>query len=275
MIKLYKPLIFFDLETTGISVIEDRVIELAAVKLNPDNSREILNLRFDPEGRRSTPEALSKHGIKDIDLLDEPTFKEKSTEIFDFFKECDLAGYNVIRFDIPMLTEELIRAGILFDPSKASVIDVYKIWNVKEPKNLESAFEYFTGNTMSDAHQAEADTNATIDIFEAQLAKYADLNTDVETIEKDCSYENDKNKNKVDFAGKIVLNNNGEEVFGFGKYKDKLVQVAIMNDMSYIDWIIKKSDFTRNTKLCFYLRVQAYKKEQQKNIKDAIGTKGN
>lgn len=252
-LKLRNPLVFFDLEATGTNVTRDRIVEYAFIKLLPNGEREKMIHRINPE--RPIPlESSLIHGIYDKDVKDAPTFKDVAKDLEKFLEGCDLSGFNILRFDIPMLVEEFLRADIEFDTDKRNLIDAQKIFHMMEKRNLAAAYKFYCGKSLEDAHTAEADTIATLEVLEAQVERYEgeDL-TDLQgkTIGK---IENDIPKlhevmsdRMVDFAGRFSLNDEGIEVFNFGKHKGKPVEKVLKDEPGYYDWMMK-GDFPLDTK---------------------------
>lgn len=253
-LNLTKPLAFFDLETTGISVGSDRIVEISIVRVNIDNSTDILTKKVNPT--IPIPEFSSKiHGIYDKDVVDCPTFKELAPQFSQFLTNCDLAGFNSNKFDVPVLVEEFLRAEIDFDLKNRRLIDVQNIFHLMEPRNLTAAYKFYCGKPLENAHSAEADTIATYEIFKAQLDRYQDTEL---TDEKGNPYKPVKNdmsvlstltaRNKnADLAGRIVFNDNNVEVFNFGKHKDKPVREVFEKEPSYYSWMMQ-GDFPLYTK---------------------------
>ena len=239
-LNLKNPLVFFDLETTGTNVATDRIVEISYLKVMPNGEERSKTYRVNPE--MHIPESASEvHGIKDEDVADCPTFREIGKLIAEELKGCDLAGYNSNRFDIPLLAEEFLRADINLDLSKRKFIDVMVIYQKMEQRTLSAAYKFYCNKDLENAHSADADTRATYEVLKAQLDYYPQLENDVEALSKMVH-----NKN-ADFAGRIVFNEKGEEVFNFGKYKGQLVAEVLRRDTGYYGWIMN-SDFTLNTK---------------------------
>ena len=239
-LNLKNPLVFFDLETTGTNVVTDRIVEISYLKVMPNGEERSKTYRVNPE--MHIPESASAvHGIKDEDVADCPTFREIGKLIAEELKGCDLAGYNSNRFDIPLLAEEFLRADINLDLSTRKFIDVMVIYQKMEQRTLSAAYKFYCNKDLENAHSADADTRATYEVLKAQLDYYPQLENDVEALSKMVH-----NKN-ADFAGRIVFNEKGEEVFNFGKYKGQLVAEVLRRDTGYYGWIMN-SDFTLNTK---------------------------
>jgi DNA polymerase-3 subunit epsilon len=240
-LNLKKPVVFFDLETTGIDIVNDRIVEISLLKVNPDGTEETKTMRINPE--MPIPEqSTAVHGITDEDVKDEPTFNTVAKDVAKFIEGCDLGGYNSNKFDIPLLAEEFLRVGVDVDLKKHRFIDVQVIFHKMEQRTLSAAYKFYCQKTLDDAHSAEADAKATYEILKAQIDRYNDLQNDIEEISKFSSH----NKN-VDFAGRIVLNDEGEEVFNFGKYKGQTVESVLEKDQGYFGWMLN-SDFPLYTK---------------------------
>lgn len=241
-LNLKNPLVFFDLETTGTDTVKDRIVEISILKINVNGTEESRTRRINPE--MPIPEgATAVHGITDADVANEPIFKKIAKSLADFMEGCDIAGYNSSRFDVPLLAEEFLRAGVDFDFSKRKMIDVQIIFHKKEQRTLEAALKFYCGKTLEDAHSAEADTRATYEVLKGQLDKYPDLENDVDFLAKEfASYSNN-----VDLAGRIVYDDNGVEIFNFGKHKGRSVQDVLKSEPSFYAWIMD-ADFPLNTK---------------------------
>ncbi|MBR1520329.1 MAG: 3'-5' exonuclease [Bacteroidaceae bacterium] len=242
-LHLQNPIIFFDLETTGVDVAKDRIVELCYIKVFPNGNEESQSMRINP-GRPIPKKATDVHGITDEDVKDCPYFKDIAADLYKTFDGCDLAGFNSNKFDIPLLCEEFLRLGMDFDVAKRRCIDVQNIYHKLERRTLVAAYQYYCGKDLENAHSALADTRATLEVLEAQLDKYpADLQNDVNFL-ADYSQMN----NNVDFAGRIVRDDNGVEVFNFGKHKGRPVaDVLLRLDPSYYSWMMQ-GDFAQNTK---------------------------
>ena len=241
-LKLQKPIVFFDLETTGVNAIHDRIVEISYIKVFPDGNEESKTLRINPE--RHIPEQSSAiHGIYDEDVKDCPTFKQVARDIAAIFVNSDIAGFNSNYFDVPMLVEEMLRAGIDFDITKCRLIDVQNIYHKLEQRTLSAAYKFYCGKNLEDAHSAQADTRATYEVLKAQLDKYPDkLNNDVQFLS---SFS--KMNDNVDFAGRIIYNDKHIPVFNFGKYKGQSVEDVLARDPGYCGWMMQ-GDFPQNTK---------------------------
>ena len=240
-LNLKNPLVFFDLETTGIDIAKDRIVEISMVKVMP-NGEEIVKTRRINPGMPIPPESTAIHGITDEDVKDCPKFKEIAKSLAAQIEGCDLAGFNSNRFDIPMLAEEFLRAGVDVDLNRRKFIDVQTIFHKMEQRNLTAAYKFYCNKDLANAHSAEADTMATYEVLKAQLDRYPELENDVNFLSKYSSFTNN-----VDFAGRMVYNEKGQEVINFGKYKGRLVEEVLKSDPSYYAWIMN-GDFPLNTK---------------------------
>jgi DNA polymerase-3 subunit epsilon len=241
-LNLKNPLVFFDLETTGINISKDKIVEASFLKVYPNGKEEIRTYRINPE-MHIPEESTAIHGITDEDVKDCPTFKQLAKTLADFLEGCDMAGFNSSRFDVPMLAEEFLRAGVEFDISKRKFVDVQIIFHKKEQRTLEAAYRFYCDKELDNAHSAEADAVATYEVLKSQLERYPDLVNDINVLSKEFSSFNDN----VDFAGRIVLNKKGVEVFNFGKHKGKAVAEVFKKEPSYYAWMME-GDFPLNTK---------------------------
>jgi DNA polymerase-3 subunit epsilon len=241
-LNLKNPLVFFDLETTGVNVVHDRIVEISFLKIFPNGKEEVKTRRINPE-MPIPAEATAVHHITDDDVKDCPTFKKIARSLADQIEGCDLAGFNSSRFDIPLLAEEFLRANVDIDFSRRKFIDVQIIFHKKEERTLKAAYKFYCDKNLDDAHSAEADTKATYEVLKAQLDKYDDLENDIEKLASEYSFFN----NNVDLAGRIILNDKGIEVFNFGKHKGKSVREVLKNEPSFYAWMMD-ADFPLNTK---------------------------
>lgn len=240
-ITLKRPLVFFDLEATGISTSTDRIVEMCLIKVYPDGKEEVFNKRINPQ-MPIPAQASEIHGIYDADVTNEPTFNDVAKELNQFLDNCDFAGFNSNRFDFPMLVEEFFRAGIEFEVENRKFIDVQRIFHIMEPRNLAAAYRFYCNSDLENAHSAEADTRATYEVFKAQLNKYEQLDKNIDALHKISGQDN-----LVDLAGRIVRNDKGEEVFNFGKHKGRPVTQVFSREPSYYDWMMN-GDFPQQTK---------------------------
>jgi DNA polymerase-3 subunit epsilon len=240
-LKLTRPICFFDLETTGIDVGKDRIVEISIFKVFPNGNKESKTWLVNPT-IPIPPQTTAVHGITNEKVANEPTFSELSSQIYAMIKDSDLAGYNSDRFDIPLLAEEMLRAGVDFDMKNRVSVDVQTIFHKKEERTLSAALKFYCGKTLENAHSAAADTMATYEILLGQLERYPDLQNDMKALS-----EFTTRKKSVDFAGMIVMNDNGQEMFSFGKYKNVLVDEVFDKDPGYFGWI-QNADFPLYTK---------------------------
>lgn len=239
-LALKRPIVFFDLETTGTDPVKDRIVELAFVKLMPDGKRDKQVKRINP-GIPIPPEVTAIHGISDEDVKDCPTFKQIAHALYDWMKGCDMGGYNSSKFDLPLLAEEFLRVGINVDFTERHMIDVQQIFFKMEARTLSAAYKFYCDKPLDNAHSAEADINATIDVLDAQLERYADIGHDVPTL-----HQFTHNDEYVDFARRIMLKD-GHPVFNFGKHKGRKVEEIFNSEPQYYDWMMQ-ADFALHTK---------------------------
>ena len=243
-VKLDRPICFFDLETTGAKVGKDRIVEIAILRVDTNNKESQKVWRINPEMDISF-QATQVHGISNQMVEKEPNFAHYSNEIYQFIKGCDLAGFNAIKFDIPILVEELIRADTDFDFSRIRMIDSQVIYHKKEPRNLSAALKFYCNKNLENAHSALDDTIATYEVFKAQLDRYDDLEPNMDFLS-----EYTKRNNNLDFAGKIRIDSDNDAIFAFGKYAGQKVTDVFKSDKGYYSWIMK-GDFPEYTKKIF------------------------
>ncbi len=255
-LNIKTPIAFFDLEATGINISTDRIVEISVVKVHPGGNEEIKTMRINPTIPIPKETSLI-HGIYDEDVKDAPTFKDVSKELYQFFAGADLAGFNVLKYDIPLLVEEFLRAGIDFDIEKKNLLDAQKIFHMMEKRNLSAAYKFYCGKSLENAHSAEADTLATYEVFKAQIDRYQGETAEDLQGNQLGTLENDMkklhmllNEKMVDLAGRFIFNNNGEECFNFGKHKGKPIPQVLKEEPSYYDWMMK-GDFPLDTKRKF------------------------
>lgn len=240
-LTLKRPLVFFDLEATGMSVSTDRIIDIFLIKINPDGTEETLHHLLNP-GMPIPEQSSAIHNIFDKDVEGKPSFKDVAHELNRFLDGCDFAGFSSNRFDFPLLVEEFYRCEIDFEIDSRKFIDVQRIFHIMEPRNLAAAYKFYCNCELENAHSAEADTRATFEVFKAQLDKYEQLEKSIEGLHKISGQGN-----LVDLAGRIVMNEKGQEVFNFGKHKGKTVDEIFAKEPVYYDWIMK-GDFPLQTK---------------------------
>ncbi|PCI07238.1 MAG: DNA polymerase III subunit epsilon [Flavobacteriaceae bacterium] len=240
-LNLKKPIVFFDLETTGINIANDRIVEISILKILPNGNKESKTWLVNPE-MEIPKEAADIHGITNERVVTEPIFKELATQVSEMIKGCDLAGFNSNRFDIPLLAEEMLRAEVDFDMKNRVAVDVQVIFHKKEQRTLGAGYKFYCDKELENAHSAEADTLATYEILLAQLEKYDDLENDIISLS-----EYSTHNKRADFAGFIMFDEEGDEIFTFGKYKKKKVVDILEKDQGYYGWI-QRSDFPLYTK---------------------------
>ncbi len=240
-LQLKNPIIFLDLETTGIDASKDRIVEICLIKISPNGDQETKTRRINPE-MKIPKESSDIHGITDEDVADCPRFRDIAKSLAVYIEGCDFGGFNSNKFDIPLLVEEFLRAGVDIDIKKRKFIDVQNIFHKLEQRTLVAGYKFYCGKDLTNAHSAEADTLATFEILEAQIEKYPDeLQNDVDFLAEFSS-----RGKSVDFAGRIVYDENGVEVFGFGKHKDKSVAEVFRNEPGYYAWMMS-GDFPKYT----------------------------
>ena len=240
-LQLKRPIIFFDVETTGLNIISDRIIQISYIKVMPNGEETEKTYLVNPE-RPIPPETTEIHHITDDMVAGLPPFKAIAAKIAQDWKGCDLAGFNSNKFDIPLLVEEMMRAGVDFDIEKRHCIDVMNIYRKKERRNLAAAYLFYCGKQLEDAHSADADTHATYEVLKAQLDHYDDLQNDVQWLE-----EYSRNGNTADIAGNLVYNDKGQPCFNFGKHKGETVQEVFTKEPAYYAWIMN-GQFAQSTK---------------------------
>jgi DNA polymerase-3 subunit epsilon len=253
VLQLKKPLAFFDLETTGLSIAHDRILEIGIIKAMPSGETITKTQRINPEIPIPLETSLI-HGIYEEDIRDAPTFKMLARSLAQFLEGCDLAGYNIIKFDVPMLVEEFLRVGVEFDVENRRLVDAQKIFHLMEPRTLSAAYKFYCGKELVNAHSAEADALASYHVLNAQVALYEEkeikddkgnayipIKNDVEALHDITAHR------MIDFAGRMVYNQKGVAVFNFGKYKDQPVLEVLSKDPSYFSWM-QNGDFPLDTK---------------------------
>jgi DNA polymerase-3 subunit epsilon len=240
-LNLTKPICFFDLETTGINITHDRIVEISILKVFPNGTEASKTWLVNPE-MPIPKEVTAIHGIDDAKVANEPTFKALAKEIHNMIKDSDLGGFNSNRFDIPLLAEEMLRADVDFDMKNRQSVDVQTIFHKMEQRTLSAAYKFYCDKNLDDAHSAEADTNATYEVLKAQIEKY-------DTLENDTKFlaEFSSRKKFADFAGFITFNKEGQECFSFGKHKGKLVTEVLEKEPGYFGWLLN-ADFPLYTK---------------------------
>ncbi len=251
-LKLKRPIVFFDLEATGVNVASDRIVEYSFLKINTQGEKKELTARVNPQIPIPIESSVI-HGIYDDDVKDCSTFKEQAQKIKDFIRDCDLGGFNSNRYDIPLLAEEFLRAGVDFTLDGINTVDVQVIFHKMEQRTLSAAYKFYCKKELENAHSANADIVATYEVLEAQVERYKDLGNTVEELTAFSS-----NSRNVDFAGRMVLNDDDDIVFNFGKHRGKKVSEILKNEPSYYNWMLK-GDFP------------LYTKKKLKEIKERLG----
>lgn len=254
MLRLTRPLAFFDLETTGTQVADDRIVEISIIKLMPNGDEEVYTRLVNP-GRPIPAEAAAIHGITDAKVADAPFFKDIAAEVIAFIGDSDLSGYNCLKFDVPLLMEEFLRNGFDLDMRKRKVVDVQNIFHKMEQRTLVAAYRFYCNGDLTDAHSAEADTRATKEVLLAQIERYDELEGDVQFL-----HDFGKRGNAVDFAGHIIEDERGEPVFNFGKYKGKSVVQVMRENPGYYGWMLDAQFPAYTKKVLTEIRVDAFNK---------------
>ncbi|MBO7146657.1 MAG: 3'-5' exonuclease [Lentisphaeria bacterium] len=249
-----RPIIFFDLETTGVNPLTDRIVEISVLKVHPDGTRQVRTRRLNPE-MHIPEEASAVHGIYDKDVENEPTFRQISKNLFIFFEDCDLGGYNIAKFDIPVLTREFSRAGLVFSTANRRIVDAYTIFCRMQPRNLSAAYKFFCGKNMQDAHSAEADTLATFEIFEGQMQMYSSFTKEMlpedvekfpETLDELHQFCQQNQMTAIDPEGRFRWKN-GEAVVAFGRNAGTPLRTVAVENPDFLRWVLR-SDFSEEVK---------------------------
>jgi DNA polymerase-3 subunit epsilon len=241
LLNLKRSLAFLDLETTGINISTDRIVEISVLKITPEGKEEWMVSRINPE-MPIPPKSTAIHGITDSDVASSPSFREIAKNLTSFLEGCDLAGYNALKFDIPVLAEEFLRVNVDFNFRKRKYVDVQVIFFKKEQRTLSAAYQFYCNKSIKNAHSSKADTQATYEVLQAQLDMYTDLANDIEKLSEFSAHNN-----SADFVGRIIYDENGVETFNFGKYKGKTVEQVFKDDPSYYSWMMN-GDFPLYTK---------------------------
>ena len=242
-LHLERPLVCFDLETTGTDIATDRIVQIGLIRVETDGSRRSFEALANPQ-RPIPPQATAVHGITDADVADKPPFAQLAEEVLSFFESADVAGYNSVSFDLPLLLEELARAGRPLDMSGRRHVDAMRIFHKKEPRNLEAAVRFYCDKELQGAHSALADAGAALEVLDAQIARYPDLPDDTEGLDRFCNAGGDR---FVDATRKFTWNEQGEAVFGFGRYKGRTLREVARANAGYLDWILQQN-FTAEVK---------------------------
>ena len=255
-LSLTRPLAIFDLETTGLNITKDRIVEIAIIKVHPNGNEEYFNKRINPD--MPIPEETSLiHGIYDKDIENEPKFSEIADELVTFIGDADLAGYNSNKFDIPVLSEELLRVGNTFDVSNRKFVDVQNIFHKMEQRTLAAAYKFYCNKEIENAQNALADTTATWEVLKAQIEKYESLEKNINSLS---DFSKAGNYNLLDFAGRLAINDDGEAIYNFGKNKGKTVKEIAISEPGYYGWMLN-ADFPLYTKQCLKKEMEKIKKE--------------
>lgn len=253
-LNLKRPIVFFDLETTGVNPTKDRIVEISLLKVFPDEHEEIYTYRINPE-MHIPEQSTTFHGIHDADVAGKPTFSDIAPKLASILEGCDIGGYNSNKLDIPLLAEEFLRAKVDIDFRKHKFIDVQNIFHKKEQRTLIAAYKFYCDKDLEGAHGAEADIRATYEVLKAQLDRYPDLQNDVDFLSEYTTM-----KKTADYAGRIGYNEKGQEIFTFGKHNGKLVFDVFKQDLGYYDWMMK-GDFPADTKkVLTQIRLRYYDK---------------
>ncbi len=269
-LELIKPLCVFDLETTGIQITKDRIVQIAIIKVLPSGERVEYNQLVNPE--MNIPDEIVKiHGISNEIVKDCPKFIDIAKELSEFIGEADLAGYNSNKFDIPVLAEELLRAGFEFDLSQRQFIDVQNIFHKMEQRTLAAAYQFYCNKTIENAHDALYDTRATLDVFEAQLERYSDLKNDINFLSE---FSRGSTNELIDFAGRLARNEKGEAIYNFGKHKGKTISDVMKSEPGYYGWMLE-ADFPLFTKQCLKSEMQKLKEQNSEKDNASIEEKLN
>lgn len=255
-LSLIRPLAIFDLETTGLNITKDRIVEIAIIKVHPNGDEEYFSKRVNPE--MEIPEETSLiHGIYNKNIENEPKFSEIADELVSFLGDADLAGYNSNKFDIPVLSEELLRVGNTFDVSNRKFVDVQNIFHKMEQRTLAAAYKFYCNKEIENAHNALADTTATWEVLKAQIEKYDTLEKNIDSLS---DFSKAGNYNLLDFAGRLAINENNEAVYNFGKNKGKTIKEIAISEPGYYGWMLN-ADFPLYTKQCLKIEMEKIKKE--------------
>jgi DNA polymerase-3 subunit epsilon len=267
MLEIKKPIIFFDIEATGLDISHDRIVEIAMIKLYPDGKQEEKVLRINPE-INIPDDVIAIHGITNEDIANSPKFKDLIHEIESFIGDADLAGYNSNKFDVPILAEELLRAGSSFDLMDRKFIDVQNIFHKMEQRTLAAAYQFYCQKELTNAHNASADTKATMEVLLAQLERYNDLEKNVSFLAEFSATKGDI----IDFAGRLALNENGEAIYNFGKHKGKTIQQVSEEEPGYYGWMLN-ANFPLTTKAVLRKEMDKIKLNTAKNTNAPIEDK--
>ena len=253
-VNLTKPIVFFDLETTGINIASDRIVEISILKVFPNGTQERKTWLVNPD-IEIPANVTAVHGITNEKVVNEPTFKELAETVYKMIGDADLAGFNSNKFDVPLLVEEFLRVGVDFEVNNRSLVDVQNIFHKMEQRTLVAAYKFYCDGDLTNAHSAEADTRATLEVLQAQLEKYDELEGNVEML-----HDFSKRGNAVDFAGHIIENQDGEPVFNFGKNKGKTVVEVLKTNPGYYSWMMDAQFPSYTKKVLTEIRIEAFNK---------------
>lgn len=267
-IQLEKPLCVFDLETTGLNISKDRIVQIAILKIHPSGKKEELNLLINPEMNISESNSAI-HGVTNEMVKDAPTFKEAGKEIVEFIGNSDLAGYNSNKFDVPVLAEEFLRVDIDFDLSTKDCVDIQNIFHKMEQRTLVAAYKFYCSKDLTNAHDAMADTVATWEVFEKQLEQYDNLQPNIDFL---ANFSRNSVHKNIDFAGRLAINENNEAIYNFGKHKGKTIKEISISEPGYYGWMLE-ADFPRYTKKILLQEMEKIKAEKKEENQENFNSK--
>jgi len=267
-IQLEKPLCVFDLETTGLNISKDRILQIAILKIHPSGKKEELNMLINPEMNISDSNS-DIHGVTNEMVKDAPTFKDAGSEIVAFIGDSDLAGYNSNKFDIPVLAEEFLRVDIDFDLSSKDCVDIQNIFHKMEQRTLVAAYKFYCSKELINAHDAMADTVATWEVFEKQLEQYENLKPNIDFL---ADFSRNSIHKNIDFAGRLAINENNEAIYNFGKHKGKTIKEISVSEPGYYGWMLE-ADFPRYTKKILLQEMEKIKAEKKEENQQDFNSK--
>ena len=267
-IQLVKPLCVFDLETTGLNISKDRILQIAVLKIHPSGKKEELNMLINPEMNISDSNSAI-HGVTNEMVKDAPTFKAAGSEIAAFIGDSDLAGYNSNKFDIPVLAEEFLRVDIDFDLSSKDCVDIQNIFHKMEQRTLVAAYKFYCSKELINAHDAMADTVATWEVFEKQLEQYENLKPNIDFL---ADFSRNSIHKNIDFAGRLAINENNEAIYNFGKHKGKTIKEISVSEPGYYGWMLE-ADFPRYTKKILLQEMEKIKAEKKEENEQDFNSK--
>ncbi|MDG2153521.1 MAG: 3'-5' exonuclease [Crocinitomicaceae bacterium] len=267
-IQLEKPLCVFDLETTGLNISKDRIVQIAILKIHPSGKKEELNLLINPEMNISESNSAI-HGVTNEMVKDAPSFKQAGNEIIKFIGDSDLAGYNSNKFDVPVLAEEFLRVDIDFDLSTKDCVDIQNIFHKMEQRTLVAAYKFYCSKELTNAHDAMADTVATWEVFEKQLEQYDNLKPNIDFL---ADFSRNSIHKNIDFAGRLAINENNEAIYNFGKHKGKTIKEISVSEPGYYGWMLE-ADFPRYTKKILLQEMEKIKAEKKEENQQDFNSK--